>query len=391
VATRAPARAKRETGRIIVGCSVASQHRAAPSIAGPAEYFERALTAAVAACERPDAIVRRINLGGGRCGVLHFCDGALEELLYPALAHQKLREERTEPNFKILAWDSLHSGVPMWSPPWTTGDYLSRGEIAGYNDERFRVVFNLDSGVLSFYDADRQIGLWWTQDFAQLPLYERAAPFLLLFHWWHALRREGSFLLHAAAIGTKNGGALLLAGRSGSGKSTTALASLLDHEWFYVADDYCVIRAEAEGATVHSLYCSAKLDAKMLANFPSLSHSVSSPDGWRDPQGKILLDLHRFFPNRLRKEFALRAILLPRVPKERIGSGPNRFIPVGSGAAVRALAPSTLFQLPGAGPNNFRMIAVLTNRLPCFQLELGREVAGVPQSLHKFMKRLSSR
>ena len=107
----------------------------------------------------------------------------------------------------------------MWPPPWTTGDYLSRGEIARYNDERFRVVFNLDSGVLSFYDADRQIGLWWTQDFAQLPLYERAAPFLLLFHWWHSLRREGSFLLHAAAIGTKNGGALLLAGRSGSGKS----------------------------------------------------------------------------------------------------------------------------------------------------------------------------
>jgi len=376
---------------MIVGCSVASQYRAAPSIAGPAEYFERALAASAAACERPEAIVRRINLGAGRCGVLHFCDDTLENLLFPPLAHQGVANGGTKPDFKILAWDSLHSGVPMWPPPWTTGDYLSRGEIAGYNDERFRVVFNLDSGVLSFYDADRQIGLWWTQDFAQLPLYERAAPFLLLFHWWHSLRREGSFLLHAAAIGTKNGGALLLAGRSGSGKSTTALASLLDHEWFYVADDYCVIRAEAEGATVHSLYCSAKLDAKMLANFPSLSHSVSSPDRWQDPQGKVLLDLHRFFPNRLRKELALRAILLPRVPKERIGSGRNRFIPVGAGAAVRALAPSTLFQLPGAGPNNFRMIAALTNRLPCFQLELGREVAGVPQSLHKFMKRLSSR
>ena len=375
---------------MIVGCSVASQYRAAPSIAGPAEYFERALAASAAACERPEAIVRRINLGAGRCGVLHFCDDTLENLLFPPLAHQGVPNGGTKPDFKILAWDSLHSGVPMWPPPWTTGDYLSRGEIAGYNDERFRVVFNLDSGVLSFYDADRQIGLWWTQDFAQLPLYERAAPFLLLFHWWHALRRESSFLLHAAAIGTKNGGGLLLAGRGGSGKSTTALASLLDHEWFYVADDYCVVRAEAEGATVHSLYCSAKLDAQMLANFPSLSHSVSSPDGWRDPQGKILLDLHRFFPNRLRKELALRAILLPRVPKERIGSGPNRFIPVGSGAAVRALAPSTLFQLPGAGPNNFRMIAALTNRLPCFQLELGSDVTAVPQSLGKFVKSLTS-
>ena len=376
---------------MISGSSVASQHGPAQKTARPAEYFEQALAAAAAACERPGATVKCINLGAGRRGILHFSDGALEELLYPALAHQELRDERTEPDFRILAWDSFHSGIPMWSPPWATGDYLSRGEIAGYNDERFRVVFQLDSGVLSFYDAHRRIGVWWMQDFAQLPLYERAAPFLFLFHWWHTLGREGSFLLHAAAIGTKNGGGLLLAGRGGSGKSTTALASLLDHEWFYVADDYCVVRVEAEGATVHSLYCSAKLDAKMLANFPSLSHSVSSPDGWRDPQGKILLDLHRFFPNRLRKELSPRAILLPRVPKERIGSGPNRFIPVGSGAAVRALAPSTLFQLPGAGANNFRMIAALTNGLPCFQLELGSEVAGVPESLHEFMERLSSR
>jgi hypothetical protein len=375
---------------MIGGSPVANRHWPGQSFAEPAEYFERALTAAAAACERRDAIVRRINLGGGRCGVLHFCDEALEEVLYPALAHQELREERNEPDFKILAWDSLHSGVPMWSPPWTTGDYLSRGEIAGYNDERFRVVFNLDSGVLSFYDADRQIGLWWTQDFAQLPLYERAAPFLLLFHWWHALRREGSFLLHAAAIGTKNGGGLLLAGRSGSGKSTTALASLLDHEWFYVADDYCVVRAEAEGATVHSLYCSVKLDAKMLANFPSLSHSVSSPDGWRDPQGKVLLDLHRFFPNRLRMKLALRAILLPRVSEKSSGAQANRFMPAGTGAAVRALAPSTLFQLPGAGSNNFRLIVALTNQLPCFELELGSEPAVVPQSLREFIESLRS-
>jgi hypothetical protein len=375
---------------MISGSSVASQYGSAQKTARPAEYFERTLAAAAAACEQPGATVKRINLGDGRRGILHFSDGALEELLYPALAHQELREERTEPDFKILAWDSFHSGIPMWSPPWTTGDYLSRGEIAGYNDERFRVVFQFDSGVLSFYDAHRRIGVWWMQDFAQLPLYERAAPFLFLFHWWHALRREYSFLLHAAAIGTKNGVGLLLAGRGGSGKSTTALASLLDHEWFYAGDDYCVVRVEAERATVHSLYCSAKLDAKMLADFPTLGHSVSSPDGWRDPQGRVVLDLHRFFPNRLRREFPLRVILLPRVPKERVGNESNRFLPVGSGAAVRALAPSTLFQLPGAGPHNFRMIAALTNLLPCFQLELGADVAAVPQSLRQFVEYLTS-
>ncbi len=375
---------------MIGGASVASRQSTAQSIAGPAKYFEQALGAATAACERPGATVKCINLGGGRRGILHFCNSALEKLLYPALAHQELPKERIEPDFKILAWDSLHSGVPMWSPPWTTGDYLARGEIAGYNDNRFRAVFQFDSGILSLYDAERRIGLWWTQDFTQLPLYERAAPFLLLFHWWHALDRHDSFLLHAAAVGTENGAGLLLAGRGGSGKSTTAVACLLNDGWFYVGDDYCIIRAGEEGPTVHSLYCSAKLDAKTLASFPTLSRKVPSPGGWRDPEEKVVLDLHRFFPKRLRKELPLRAILLPRVPKENRGGRPNRFAPVGSGAAVRALAPSTLFQLPGAGANNFRMIAALANRLPCFQLELGSEFAAVPQTLRQFMERLTS-
>src|SRR2546430_8543056 len=119
---------------MIVGCSVASQYRAAPSIAGPAEYFERALAASAAACERPEAIVRRINLGAGRCGVLHFCEDTLENLLFPPLAHQGVANGGTKPQFKILTWDSVHSGVPMRHPPCPAGDYRSRGELASYND-----------------------------------------------------------------------------------------------------------------------------------------------------------------------------------------------------------------------------------------------------------------
>jgi len=85
----------------------------------------------------------------------------------------------------------------------------------------------------------------------------------------------------------------------------------------------------------------------------------------------------------------LGVVLLPRVPRQNNGIRSNRFTPAGSGAAVRALAPSTLFQLPGAGADNFRMIVALTNRLPCFELELGSEPVVVPQSLRAFMDRLS--
>src|SRR5207247_3814500 len=189
-----------KTGRMIGGSSLASQRLTAQNIISPADYFERALEVASAACERTQSTSKCINLGGGKRAALHFSDFAIENLLFPALAHQELPLQNTEGDFKILAWDSVHSGIPMWSPPWTTADYLARGEIAGYNDGRFRAVFQLGSGVFSFYDSHRRIGLWWARDFVQLPLYEKAAPFLLLFHWFHALGGDDSVLLHAAAV-----------------------------------------------------------------------------------------------------------------------------------------------------------------------------------------------
>jgi hypothetical protein len=356
--------------------------------AGSREYFEQALALAAAACERPQATTKCIDLGGGKRASLHFSDLSLENLLYPALAHQELQEQQTEADFKILAWDSLHSGIAMWSPPWTTADYLARGEIAGYNDERFRAVFQLDSRVLSFYDAARQIGLWWTQDYTELPLYERAAPFLLLFHWWHALACDESLLIHGAAVGTEYCGGLLLAGRSGSGKSTTALACLLDGNWFYLADDYCIVRAGAGTPTVRSLYCSAKIDGEILARFPAMGRKASLYEIGLEVGGKIGFDVFQSFPESFRQELPLSAILLPRVPSQNNGTQSNRFTQAGAGEAVRALAPSTLFQLPGAGPKNFGLIVALMNRLPCFQIELGSEPAVVPQSLREFMKRL---
>jgi len=371
----------------MIGCfSGPKRPTAAQNIAGPADYFERVLAVAAAACECSEAVTKSINIGGGKRAIIHFCDSALENLLFPAVAHQELSEEKIETNFKILACDSAHSGIPMWSPPWTNQDYVSSGDIVRYNNEGFCAFFQL--GILRLYDVNRRIGLWWTRDYTQLPLHERAAPFLILFHWCHALGGDSSFLIHAAAIGSEDRGAVLLAGRGGSGKSTTALASLLDDTWSYLADDYCVVRAGAERPTVHSLYCSAKLDAKTLAAFPALSRRVSLYEIGREPGGKIGFDLYRSFPESFRRELPLRAMVLPRVSKENNNEGQPRFTRVGSGAAARALAPSTLFQLPGVGANNFRMIAALTNRIPSFQLALGGEPALVPRFLQQFMQGL---
>lgn len=56
------------------------------------------------------------------------------------------------------------------------------------------------------------------------------------------LRRRGLFMIHAFAA-ERNGQALLIVGRSGSGKTTTGL-SLVAHGWRYLANDVVLIRIE---------------------------------------------------------------------------------------------------------------------------------------------------
>ena len=79
-------------------------------------------------------------------------------------------------------------------------------------------------------------------------------------------------MLHAAAVGTADGGVLIV-GRGGVGKSTTALACLAAG-MKYVADDYLVVQLDPE-PRAFQLYGTAKLEASQLRHFPELQNFVS--------------------------------------------------------------------------------------------------------------------
>ena len=46
--------------------------------------------------------------------------------------------------------------------------------------------------------------------------------------------------------------------------------------------------------------------------------------------------------------------------------------------ALKALAPSTLLQLPGAGQASFQAMARLVRQVPCYTLALGTDLAQIP-------------
>ena len=86
-------------------------------------------------------------------------------------------------------------------------------------------------------------------------------------------------MVHAAAVGDESGGVLLV-GRGGSGKSTTAL-SCLGTQVGYLADDYCLVEM-VEGPRVHSLYTSGKANRGSIARLPRLRAAFAASTLWEE-------------------------------------------------------------------------------------------------------------
>lgn len=314
---------------------------------------------------------------GGRRVRLHFAGGALLPSLTPALAHREVPVTSAAPDLTVCLWDGATTGVPLPTPPWATEDYRERRTVRGYNDERFQTAFDITAGSLSLLDTATHRAIYATRAAAELPQYERGAPLLLILHWWW--RTLGWQITHAAAIGLQGQG-VLLAGRGGSGKSTTAL-NCLAAGWQYVADDYCLLEAEPT-PYAHTLFNSGKLTTDSLTRFPELTalgRETLTPA--TEPSGKALVFLRECLPQQITDKLALRAVLLPRVT----GTRDTQLKPASAAAGLRALAPSTIFQLANADQTALRTLAALVRRLPCYHLELGTELAQIPAAIERLL------
>lgn len=298
---------------------------------------------------------------------LHFAGAAMIRQLTPALEHLAVTPAVVPADLTVCVWDSISTGASIPPPPWSTEAYGARAEIAGFNTARIKTVYHLESSVLSLLDLQTNEGFYWTRDAATFPAYKLAAPLLSILHWW--LRQRGLQVVHAAAVGLASG-AVLIAGRSGSGKSTTAL-TCLDSSLLYLSDDYCLI-ANAPEPRVYSLFSSAKLTADSLTRLPHLRTAIHRAAD--EEYDKSLLFLQRDYPEKLGHSLPLRAVLVPRVTGER-DTSLARISPV---AALLALAPSTIYQLAGADQQALQLLGTLVKQLPCYELRLGTDLRQIP-------------
>lgn len=334
--------------------------------ADPLGFFERVTEAFTFAEQAVGGPVDRFYTIGGFTIRLRFAGPALAPFIAPAFEHLAVASCST-PALTVCLWDSVSTGIEMPPPPWASDDYIARGAVRGYSNEQIKVAFHLGPCVLSMLDTRSDLGILWVRDAHQIPTTERAAPLRTVLHWW--MRERGCQLIHAAAVG-KPGGGVLIAGKSGSGKSTVALACLAS-ELLYLSDDL-VLLCRDPAPYAHSVYNSAKLEVDHARRLPYLQSAVDGLD--EQDTEKAILFLHQHVPERLGAAFPVRAVLLPRIT----GLLETRLTAASPVGNLMALAPSTLFQLSGADSTDFREIAEFVRQVPCHTLEVGTDLRRVP-------------
>lgn len=227
------------------------------------------------------------------------------------------------------------------------------------------VYCQADIGMLIAFRHDRALICF--RDFDALPPWELAIPFRVVINAWFQMR--GGQVLHAAALGDGHR-AVLLAGRGGAGKSSTALACLDDPRVEYLADDLCLVTDPGTPA-VHCLYNTAKIRSEGMHRFPELA-SVGSGDVPED-ESKPTFYLYPERQDRLAAARPVAGILLPRI----VRGGRTRVVPATSADAWMALVPSTFAVVLGDRKVAAERIQSLVQGLPVSWLELGDDRATI--------------
>jgi hypothetical protein len=181
------------------------------------------------------------------------------------------------------------------------------------------------------------------------------------------------------------GNAVLLGGPGGAGKSTTALISLLAG-FEYLGDDYIALQEESDGSyTGHSLYCSTHLEPSHLQRFPELvPHAIP---GRLPREDKSLVLLSEVRPGKLSRKAAVRVVALPKL----VDSDETRVRPASTVESLLRMAPSSLLLLPYAGlmESEFERLSNFLESTPKYWLELGRDLAQIPERIGELLERHS--
>lgn len=314
---------------------------------------------------------------------LQFAGDALVSSLTRALSHLSIAPTENI-DLTFCLWESQTTKRPLpplledfnrhlTHLPWlrTRGIH---SEVFAYSDERIQTSLHGEKDILTVLDNARKICVYWTQNAAQLRYYEIASPLRMPFQWhFNSAKKQ---MIHGGAVGTEKLGGVLLAGKSGSGKSTTAL-NCLNSDLQYAGDDYVLVNLEAE-ITAHSVFQTAKVKTdEDLERFPRLKSGAMKTIN----DEKNVLFIGDFQPAKIIKELPLKAIVFPRF----VAGADYHLEQISPTSAFKALITSTINQTPFANRESLQIVSQIVRNLPAYLLIFGENQAELPEIIKRIL------
>ncbi len=304
---------------------------------------------------------------------VHFAGPAMESKLAPGLANP-VSELGSHPTCDVYVWDAESTGVTLPPPARELEDFTGRGNIWGYDSSRYRSAYHWGEGAVSLMDLESRRAMYWLNSHRDLPAWVLGSPLRTILHWW--LESNGRQLVHAAGLGYRGRG-VLIPGRGGSGKSSTALACLeagLD----YIGDDYLAIAMDPE-PVMYRLFNTAKLEPAQMARFPGLARCRSVLDPGFD---KSVLFLDTAYAGQLRTSLPLSRILKPSIS----GRPETTFSDVSALDVELGMSSETLAHLPHVGGHTVAFLERISKQVPRAEIHLGTDRPQIVREIRQHLE-----
>jgi len=254
---------------------------------------------------------------------------------------------------------------PPWTLPHSDSRHIERLHLS--TDGTLSALYNPDQKLWTILDHAGRRALLWIEDENLLPFWEESAPFRNIINW--LLSPSNQFLVHGGVVGNEAAGCLLM-GPSGSGKSTT-VAACFERGLNVCGDDLALVEDSPSGWQAWALYDAVKLDPK--GRIPMQGKLAGAP--FIPCGSKRLVRYSDAGPAQFVRRLPLAAVVHCVITN----SERSAIKPASPAAALKALAPATVFLLRGREEKALAKISKLVRSLACFRLELGTnpaEVAG---------------
>ncbi|MFT4847772.1 MAG: hypothetical protein ACI83B_000293 [Sediminicola sp.] len=324
-------------------------------------------------------ISKKINLGNIMVQ-FNFLGEPLIPIFFDVFRHIEISNEEksnSRPALIINLWDKESTGIGVDNAPWQLETPHHLGLIESFTSGEYFTLQQPGSNAIYMFNKTSNTAYYYVSKKSLIPFWESDFPLRMVLHWFF---NETSLQpVHSAAVGNEKGGVLLV-GKGGSGKSTTTL-SCLNSSLKIAGDDYILL--DTENNIAHSLFSLCKITTKSI----ELLKQYSLKDAVRKPaiEGKFRISLYDHYPGNLIKSIPIKAILLPTVS----GNSKTKIAPSSASQAMIALAPTTLFQLPGLREEAFKKMAHFVRQVPAYQLQLGSDIENIPSLLEEFITKMT--